>query len=250
VSVSRADDGSPTPYIPNTDADRAAMLAAIGVSSADELFADLPQRFRDPEISLEPALAEGELVRLMQSRAALNRTSWDTPAFLGAGAYRHLIPAIVPQLMSRSEFVTAYTPYQPEISQGTLQAAFEYQSVVCELTGMDISNTGLYDVGSATAEACLLAVRVTKRLAVALLEPIHPGKLSVVRTYCFGDGIRVDTVNAMTDVTEEHACLVAQQPDFLGRIRDVEEVAGAAHGAGALCIIVADPFALGMLRAG
>ncbi|HEX6031898.1 MAG TPA: aminomethyl-transferring glycine dehydrogenase subunit GcvPA [Tepidiformaceae bacterium] len=247
--MSRAEGGSPTPYIPNTDADRAAMLAAIGVSSVDELFADLPERFRDPAIALPPALAEGELMRFMQCRAAENRVSWDTPAFLGAGAYRHLIPAIVPQLMSRSEFVTAYTPYQPEISQGTLQAAFEYQSVVCELTGMDISNTGLYDVGSATAEACLLAARITKRRAVAVLEPVHPGTLDVIRTYCFGGDIRVDTVLAMTDVTEEHACLVAQQPDFLGGIRDVEPVAEAAHGVGALCIVVADPFALGMLRA-
>ncbi|MYA20301.1 MAG: aminomethyl-transferring glycine dehydrogenase subunit GcvPA, partial [Chloroflexi bacterium] len=145
-------------------------------------------------------------------------------------------------------FSTAYTPYQPEISQGTLQTAFEYQSVVCELTGMDVANTGLYDVASATAEACLLAARATRRTAVALLEPIHPGAADVVRTYARGAGIRIDLVTSADETTEEHACLVAQQPDFLGTIADLEPLAGAAHAAGALFVTVADPFALGLLR--
>jgi len=227
--------------------DREAMLATLGIARTSELFGDLPERFRDPPIALSPALAELELVRLMQDRSAEN--THGTPSFLGAGAYRRFVPAVVSHLVSRSEFATAYTPYQPEISQGTLQAAFEYQSVVCELTGMDVSNTGLYDAGSATAEACLLAARVTNRRAVAVLDPVHPNTVDVIRTYCFGADIRVDVVSTADALTQEHACLVVQQPDFLGTIQNVEAVAAAAHGAGALCIVVADPFALGMLRA-
>ena len=153
--------GSAPPYIPNTGEDQARILSVLGVPSVEALFADLPPQFRDPVIELPPALAEPDLVRWFQARAAANTHHWDQPSFLGAGAYRRNVPAIAGHLASRSEFVTAYTPYQPEISQGTLQAAFEYQSVVCELTGMDVSNTGLYDAGSATAEACLLAARVT-----------------------------------------------------------------------------------------
>lgn len=241
--------GSPHPYIPNTEADRALILGRLGLASADTLFADLPEAYRDPPIELPPALAEPELLRLMRRQAAKNRDGGDRPSFLGAGAYRRSVPSVVPYLVSRSEFMTAYTPYQPEISQGTLQTAFEYQSVVCELTGLDVSNTGLYDGASATAEACLLAARVTGRSAVALLEPVHPGILDVVRTYAYGANVRVDAVREASAVTAEHACLVVQQPDFLGTIVDVERVAEAAHAVGALCVVNADPFALGMLRA-
>ena len=239
--------GAPHPYIPATEADRARMLKQVGVPDLDALFSDLPAAFRDPAIDLPPALTEPELIALLEERAGEN-TDPARPNFLGAGAYRRSIPAIAAHLTARSEFVTAYTPYQPEISQGTLQSAFEYQSVVCELTGMDVSNTGLYDVASATAEACLLAVRATKREAVALLEPIHPGTAEVVRTYSRGAGLRVDLVTSAGDLTEEHACLVVQQPDFLGTIVDLEPLAGAAHAAGVLLVTVADPFALGLLR--
>ena len=240
--------GSPHPYIPATEADRARMLEHVGVEDLDALFADLPAAMRDPVIDLPPALTEPELIALFEERAAANAAA-SRPNFLGAGAYRRSIPSVTGHLTSRSEFVTAYTPYQPEISQGTLQTAFEYQSVVCELTGMDVSNTGLYDVASATAEACLLAARATRRSAVALLEPIHPGTAEVVRTYARGPGLRVDIVASGDATTEEHACLVAQQPDFLGAIVDLEPLAEAAHAAGALFVTVADPFALGLLRA-
>ena len=241
--------GAAHPYIPNTPEDVAIMLARLGLTSTAELFAALPAAHRDPAIELAPALAEPELLRLMRSLAGENRQSLDRPSFLGAGAYRHSIPSIVPYLVSRSEFMTAYTPYQPEISQGTLQTAFEYQSTVCELTGLDVSNTGLYDVASATAEACLLAVRATGRQAVALLEPMHPGTIDVIRTYCFGANVRVDVVRAASAVERDHACLVVQQPDFLGAIADIEALSTAAHEAGALCVVAADPFALGLLRA-
>ena len=187
--------GSPHPYIPATEADRARMLERVGVATVDALFADLPEAALDPAIQLPPALTEPELIELLTERAAVNATP-ARPDFLCAGAYRHAIPSITAHLTARSEFVTAYTPYQPEISQGTLQSAFEYQSVVCELTGLDTSNTGLYDGASATAEACLLAARVTKRSAVALLEPIHPGTAEVVGTYARGAGLRVDVLRS------------------------------------------------------
>ena len=246
--VAASPNTSPHPYIPATGADRARMLERVGVADVGALFADLPADLRDPEIELPPALTEPDLVALLEERAAAN-ASPTRPDFLGAGAYRRFIPSITDRLVGRSEFVTSYTPYQPEISQGTLQTAFEFQSVVCELTGMDVSNTGLYDVATATAEACLLAARVTRRKAVALLEPIHPGTSAVVRTYAYGAGIRVDTVSSGDATGKEHACLVAQQPDFLGTITDLEPLTEAAHAVGALLVAVADPFALGLLRA-
>ena len=224
------------------------MLERVGVDELAALFADLPAAFRDPAIDLPPALTEPELIALLSARAAENAAS-SRPSFLGAGAYRRSVPSVVSQLTSRSEFVTAYTPYQPEISQGTLQAGFEFQSVVCELTGMDISNTGLYDAASATAEACLLAARATKRDAVALLEPIHPGTADVVRTYAGGAGLAVDVLTSVEEVRDDHACLVVQQPDFLGSIVELEPLASRAHAQGALLVSVADPFALGLLQA-
>ena len=246
--VSSPIGSSPHPYIPATPADRARMLERVGVADIDALFVDLPAAMVDPAIDLPPALTEPELIALLTERATMNAAP-SRPNFLGAGAYRHAIPAVTAHLSGRSEFVTAYTPYQPEISQGTLQSAFEYQSVVCELTGMDVSNTGLYDVASATAEACLLAARATKRKAVALLEPVHPGTADVVRTYARGAGLRVDMLRSRDAATPEHACLVVQQPDFLGAIVDLEPLAEALHADGVLLVAVADPFALGLLRA-
>lgn len=239
---------APTPYIPNTDSDRSQILDHLGMNNPSELFSQLPAHYRDPDIDLPPALAEAELVRLLRMQATTNEDSSPRPNFLGAGAYRRAIPAVTSHLSSRSEFVTSYTPYQPEISQGTLQAAFEYQSVVCELTGMDVSNTGLYDVGSATAEACLLAARVTGRTAIALLEPFHPHTADVVQAYAYGAGLRLDYLKEAGDVSIEHACLVSQQLDFLGTIQDVEYIADTAHAVDALSVVVADPLSLGLLR--
>ena len=235
------------PYIPATESDRSRMLRRIGVADIDALFADLPDALRDPQIELPPALTEPELISLLADRSHDNALV-SRPHFLGAGAYRRSVPSIVSYLISRSEFVTAYTPYQPEISQGTLQSGFEFQSVVCELTGMDVANVGLYDVASATAEACLMAARATKRNSVALLESTHPGTADVVRTYSRGPGLEVDLIDSAQNVAEEHACLVVQQPDFLGTILDLEPLAQAAHDQGALLVTVADPFALGLLR--
>ena len=184
------------------------MLARLGLADLGELFADLPAGALDPPIELPPPLAEPELIALLEERARENADP-ARPCFLGAGAYRRSVPAVAAEIARRSEFVTAYTPYQPEISQGTLQSAFEYQSVVCELTGMDVSNTGLYDVASATAEACLLAARATGRAAVALLEPIHPGTAEAVRAYARGAGLRVDLVARSRRMNCSRACSVS-----------------------------------------
>ncbi len=243
-----ADGGSPHPYIPATDADTEVMLSRLGLTSTAQLFDALPPSHRDPAIDLPPALAEPDLIRLMRTRAARNADSMTRPSFLGAGAYRRNIPSIVPYLVSRSEFMTAYTPYQPEISQGTLQSAFEYQSVVCELTGMDVSNTGVYDNATATAEACMLAARATGRKAIAVLEPVHPGTIDVIRTYAYGVDAKVDLIHDASEVTDAHACIVVQQPDFLGTIVDVQHIADAAHAVGALCVVSADPLTLGLLK--
>ena len=246
----RVPDGAaatPTAYIPNTDADQATMLARLGLASADELFADIAPDRRDPPIDLPRALAELELSRLFDRLAADNEAA-RMPSFLGAGSYRRFVPAVAAHLASRPEFVTAYTPYQPEISQGTLQAAFEYQSTVCELTGMEVSNTGLYDLASAAAEACLMAARITGRGAIALVEPLDPNVVDVVRTYAYGAGLDVEVAASLADVDDRHAAVLAQQPDFLGAIVDLEELCAAARAAGALSVVATDPFTLGMLR--
>ncbi len=260
MAASEAQAGAPHPYIPHTDEDRRIMLARLGLASTAELFDEIPERFRDPPIELPPALAEWDLVEVLRARAAENAAASARPTFLGAGAYRRAVPAVVPSLLQRGEFVTAYTPYQPEISQGTLQAAFEFQSVVCELTGMDVANTGLYDVGSATAEAALLAARVTGRRSLAVLEPIHPGTLEVLRTYALAADLEVFSMRAEAGfgagggdlraaLSGEHACVIVQQPDFLGGIVDLEAASEAAHAVDALCIAACDPLALGLLRA-
>jgi glycine dehydrogenase subunit 1 len=181
------------------------------------------------------------------------------PCFLGGGAYRHFIPSVVREVIGRSEFATAYTPYQAEISQGTLQTAFEFQSLVCELTGMDVANASMYDGASALAEACLMAASVTSarggpasgggRRRIALLSTVHPHSQAVVRTYAFGRGLAVDVVapDALA-LNEGHACLAVQQPNFFGRLEDVEALEKAAHAAGALVVVSVDPISLGLFR--
>jgi glycine dehydrogenase subunit 1 len=239
---------APHPYIPNTDDDRRAMLDAIGVAHADELFADIPQELRVAALDLPPALPEQELAREMAALAARNQTPGGDgfACFLGAGAYRHFIPSTVGHVVGRAEYYSAYTPYQPEISQGTLQTMFELQSMVCELTGMDVANAGMYDGASALAEACLMACRLSGRDRIALLDTLHPDYAAVVRTYAAGPGLAVDTV-ADGQLTERHACLAVQHPNFFGHFEDVWRREAAAHAAGALLIAVADPISLGLL---
>ena len=244
------------PYIPHSDGDRDAMLAAIGVPSIQELFRDVPEHVRFPELDLPSALSEMEIRGEMEMLAGANLTMADGPCFLGAGAFRHFIPAVVDGVLSRGEFYTAYTPYQPEISQGTLQAIFEYQSMICALTGMDVSNASHYDGATATAEAVITAINAhrMKRRKVVVSPYVHPEYRAVVRTYTQGMGLEVvgdggDGDDGLVDLLDkETACLIVQYPDFYGRIGDLGDLAEAAHAVGALFVVVADPISLGLLK--
>jgi glycine dehydrogenase subunit 1 len=238
------------PYIPSTDEDRQAMLAAIGIASVEELFADIPPECRVTDLGLPPALSEPELVRELTALAGRNRPVDGMPCFLGGGAYRHFIPSVVGEIIGRSEFATAYTPYQAEISQGTLQTAFEFQSMVCELTAMDVANAGMYDGASALAESCLMAAAVSGRRRIALLSTVHPHCQAVVRTYAFGRDLTVDVLPLDgLALSEEHACLAVQQPNFFGYLLpDVEALERSVHQAGALFIVSVDPISSGLFR--
>jgi glycine dehydrogenase subunit 1 len=235
------------PYIAATDAEREAMLRVIGVDTADALFADIPREYRSPVIDLPPPLAEADLLRELTALAARNRAAGSMPCFLGGGARKHYVPSVVGHMLSRGEYFTAYTPYQPEIAQGTLQTAFEFQSMICELSGMDVANTGMYDGASALAEACLMSVAITGRRRVALLDTVHPDAVRVVRTYALGPAISVDVIADTSALTREHACLAVQHPNFFGELEDVQALGAAAHAAGALYVVSADPLSLGLL---
>ena len=223
------------------------MLDAIGVDSVDELFADIPEQYRNPTLDLPQPMSEFDLKRYFAELASMNKTPGDYACFLGAGSYRHHIPAIVRQLTSRSEFMTAYTPYQPEISQGTLQTEFEFQTLCAELTAMDVANAGMYDGSTSLAEAVLMASRVTRRSSVAVLDSVSPAYASVLRTYTEAPGIDIDVVSrdGLT-LTEDTACLVVQQPNFLGCIEDMQALADRAHAVGALFVVYADALSMAM----
>ena len=238
-----------SPYTPNTDDDRQRMLNAIGVRSFDDLVADIPAEHRNPPIDLPPPTSELELRREIGAMAEQNAVPGDYACFLGAGSYRHFIPAIVRSVATRSEFMTAYTPYQPEVSQGTLQAHYEFQSLVCQLTGMEVANAGMYDGATSMAEAALMAARVTKRDRVAVLDTVSPAYRQVLETFLDSQGIAIDTSSPdSVQVGAETACLLVQQPNFFGYFEDLEEMAEAAHSAGALLVVATDLTSLGMFR--
>ncbi|HUG95286.1 MAG TPA: aminomethyl-transferring glycine dehydrogenase subunit GcvPA [Pleomorphomonadaceae bacterium] len=249
-------------YSPHTDADRVAMLEAIGVGSVDDLFADIPASVQATRFDLPPPLTEQE-VRAELSRLA-GRNRIPEVSFLGAGAYRRLIPAVVDEVVGRAEFATAYTPYQPEVSQGTLQSIYEFQSLVCELTGMEVASASHYDGATATAEGALMACRLTGRHRVAVSRAVHPQVRRVLETYCSGPGVEVVEVPAdlsesgsgLTDldavrslVGDDVACLVVQEPNFFGLLEPMSELAEAAHAAGALVVTLVDPVSLALLEA-
>jgi len=242
-------------YLPHTDTERAAMLGAIGVARMEDLFAAVPSAHRFPDLDLPEAVSEIEILSELQAMSEANIDTQHFACFLGAGAYHHFIPSVVDHILRRNEFYTAYTPYQPEISQGTLQAIFEYQSLMCFLTGMEVSNASHYDGATALAEAAILALNVHqgKRDKLVLSPGIHPQYRAVVRTYLQGQSLDIvgdDSLGSRPeDYLDERTSLVAvQYPDFFGNIVDYGALAAAAHAAGALVCVVANPIALGMLK--
>ncbi|MEP7082679.1 MAG: aminomethyl-transferring glycine dehydrogenase subunit GcvPA [Chloroflexota bacterium] len=249
-------------YSPHTDADRERMLEAIGVSSVEDLFADIPAAVRAGSWAIPAPLAEQE-VRSELSRLA-GRNRLPEVSFLGAGAYRHLVPSVVGEVIGRPEFSTSYTPYQPEVSQGTLQSIYEFQSLICELTGMEVASASHYDGATATAEAALMACRLTRRHRIAISAGVSPDYRRVLETYCSGPGVEVITVpvdlaeggSGTTDPTavtealaDDVACFVAAQPNFYGQLEPMPALAEAAHAAGALFVAVVEPTSLAILEA-
>ncbi len=225
------------------------MLDAVGAASAEDLFQDIPREHRNPTLGLPPPLAELELMREAGEMARMNVVPGEYACFLGAGSYRQFVPAIVRQIASRSEFMTAYTPYQPEVSQGTLQAEYEFQSLVCQLTGMEVANAGMYDGSSAMAEAVLMAARITNADRIAVLDSVSPFYRDVLETYVQAPGLKIDPISAgRTDLADGTACLVVQQPNFYGYIEDLAGLSELAHATGALLIVSVDPISLGMFR--
>lgn len=244
------------PYVPHSDEDRKEMLAAIGVQSIEDLFVDVPEGVRFPDLKLPVPASELEVRRELESLAGMNFTAADGSSFLGAGAYSHFVPAVVDAILRRGEFYTAYTPYQPEISQGTLQAIFEYQTMICALTGMEVSNASHYDGATATAEALIAALNIHRqnRRKVIVSPFVHPEYRAVVRTYAEGLGLVIlgdregESGSLSSHFDDETACVVVQYPDFLGGLGDLSALAEEAHAFGALLVVVADPIALGLLR--
>ena len=242
-------------YIPHTDSERRQMMAAVGVESIDELFADVPAAVRFPELDLPEPASELEILEELQLLSEANLNTRQAACFLGAGAYNHHIPSVVDHILRRNEFYTAYTPYQPEISQGTLQAIFEYQSLMCFLTGMEVSNASHYDGATALAEAAILALNVHQgsRDKLVLSPGIHPQYREVVRTYLQGQPLEIvgdESLGLHPEAyLDERTSLVAvQYPDFFGNIVDYGALAAAAHSVGALVCVVANPIALGLLQ--
>lgn len=249
-------------YIPHSPKERDAMLAAIGVKSLEDLFKDIPAKHRFPKLDLPPALTEMEAAAELGELSIGNENvRTDLVSFLGAGAYNHYIPAAVNHILLRGEFYTAYTPYQPEISQGTLQAIFEYQSLICALTGMEVSNASHYDGATAVAEAANMAYAQFrgKRNKVVISPSVHPQYRAVLRTYVQDMGLTIegDTLSAdqipnpqslITLIDENTALVIVQYPDFFGRVYDFTKLIELAHGKGALVCVAANPTALALFK--
>src|SRR3989440_7401503 len=246
-------------FLSLTEQDREQMLETIGIDSVDELFAQIPPAVRlGRTLDLEPALSEPELVAHLGELASRNNDTGREASFLGAGIYDHYVPAVVDAILARGELLTAYTPYQPEMSQGLLQAIFEYQTAICELTGMDVSNASGYDGTTVAADACFLAKHATGRAKVVLAEALNPQVRQVVKTYAPGFGLDVVEVPHRSGVTDpdefreacrDAACAIFQQPNFFGCLEPAPDLAAAANEAEALAVAHVDPVSLGVLEA-
>jgi glycine dehydrogenase subunit 1 len=244
-------------YLPLTDVERAQMLGVIGVPSVDALFRDVPKSaWHDQAFDLPPHQGEIEVERALTRLARQNIPAGSVPSFLGAGAYRHHVPAAVDSLIQRGEFLTSYTPYQPEVSQGTLQYLFEFQTQVALITGMDVANASMYDGASAAAEAVLMANRITKRRKILVSGGLHPQYRQVIATHARFDGFAVAAAPADAEGTEalaasvdrEISCVIVQNPDFFGRVHDYSSLVEACHQAGALLIVaVTEIVSLGLV---
>ena len=246
-------------YLPKSPADRKEMLREIGVGSIDDLFAPIPSEYRlKRDLKVPAAMSEQEITAWFRQQAARNAAGYQT--FLGAGAYNHYRPVVIDSLISRGEFFTAYTPYQAEISQGTLQSIFEFQSMICELTGMEVANASMYDGSTAVTEAIMMAERVTGRSGVVIARSVHPEYREVLLTYArhqglhvaqagFGQSGRIDTAAVDSLITDETACLVIQSPNFFGTIEDVKQLADLAHVKGALLVVgISEALSLGIVK--
>jgi len=247
-------------YLPKSSAERQQMLAEIGASAIDELFAMIPAEYRlDRDLAVPRAHAESEIIDYFKAAGAKNAT--DYASFLGAGAYRHYRPVIIDSLIQRGEFLTSYTPYQAEISQGTLQAIFEFQTMIAELTGMDVANASMYDGSTGAAEAVRMAMRITRREKTVVASTVHPEYREVMATYSKHQGLpisavgydratgRVDLAALDAAITDETAAVLVQSPNFFGVIEDVPAIAAIAHAKGALLIVsIAEAVSLGVVR--
>lgn len=247
------------PYLSLTETEKRSMLDRAGARSFDELIRDIPVSLRDPRIDLPSALSEPELQGLIAKLGHRNTTARDVLSFLGAGSYEHFIPAAALEIVGRQEFLTAYTPYQPEASQGTLQAIYEYQSLMTELTGLDVSNASHYDGATSLAEAALVALKHTDRSKVLIAKSVHPHYRETIRTYLTGTPCQVeeigfdaqgrfdgDAFTARLDASV--AGVIFQTPNFFGNIEDLEDVSEKVHANGSLLILTGDPLAMGLFR--
>ncbi|WP_010273382.1 aminomethyl-transferring glycine dehydrogenase subunit GcvPA [Paenibacillus senegalensis] len=247
-------------YLPVTEQDRKEMLETIGIDSVEELFADVPESIRfKGTLQVSPAQSEPELLKTMRRLAAKNADTDQYTSFLGAGLYDHHIPVTIQHVISRSEFYTAYTPYQPEISQGELQAIFEFQSYICELTGMAVANASMYDGATALAEAGSLSAMATRRRQLIVSRAIHPEARQIVHTYAKGLGLKVkeiktdggttDLADLAAAVNDQTAAVLIQSPNFFGCVEDLAAVEPIIHAAGGLLVVSSNPLALGLLQA-
>ncbi len=246
------------PYVPNTDRDREEMLREIGVGSVEELFAAVPKGLRESvELDVPGPLSEAELVRHMKRLASMNRTTDDVVSFLGGGVYDHTVPAVVRYVMGMPQFYTAYTPYQAEASQGTLQSIYEFQSLICRLTGLGVANASMYDGASAAAEACLMALAITRRNKILVAGTAGPSLRAVVATYLEASDIEIvelPMAGGVTDVSavdahlEGAAVLLVQHPNFFGLLEPVDELSVKCADAGVLLVASVDPLSLAVLK--
>ncbi len=247
-------------YLPLTDQDRKEMLATIGVKSVEDLFSDIPQEVRlQREMDLPPALAESEVLKHLNSLAAKNKHFNNCVSFMGAGVYDHFIPSLIKHITGRSEFYTCYTPYQPEISQGILQAIFEYQTMICQLTGMDVANASMYDGGTAVAEGAIMGCGATRRSKALVSSSVSPFYREVLKNYFNSRGLDLEEVplkDGHTDLDElekmlgdDVASVILQQPNFFGLIEEMDGVADMVHNHKAALVVSADPLSLPLLPA-